>query len=213
MPMTGESMVDDSMDHSRGGGVGRGTIALLTLGLLGSLIAGLLIWGLGGSVAPTVASEASGCTVHPLRFTVTDDPGEFARQQRFESTINAVPAPGFYDRALDEVATLHAASHAFVVVFVGAGLVDDGRAGLRGLADAATRTKAPVIVSQRRQTDAIVALSRGYALTCARGGAAQAAEARRFAAQEYASVADPADRSGRAPAPSTPHEAPSPVDG
>lgn len=194
----------------RDDGVGLRSIALLVGALVVSLVAGALLWGTAGDVAPTVADEASGCTVHPLRFTVTDDPAEFARQRRFEQTVNTVPKPGYYERVLDRDATLHAASHAYVVVFMATGVDGDGRDGLRALSDAAVRTKAPVVVSERAQGAAIVALSRGYELSCRDGGAAQAAEVRRFAAQEYPSVADPADRDA-GPAPTSPHDAPSPA--
>lgn len=207
-------MVDDaahqSGDDEVGGWPAAGTIVLLVAGMLAALVGGIVLWGTGGDVAPTVADEASGCTVHALRFTVTDDPAEYARQRRFERAVNAVPTPGFYDRVIDGDATLHAASHAYVVVFARPGVDGDAAEGLRTLSDAATRTKAPVIVSRREQAPAIVALSRGYELSCRRGGAAQAAEVRRFAAQEYPSVADPADRS-EGPAPTTPHDAPSPA--
>lgn len=205
--------MDDAAHQSEdeaGGWLGRRTIALLLAGLVASLIGGIVLWGTAGEVAPTVADEASGCEVHALRFTVTDDPAEYARQRRFEQTVNAVPTPGFYDRVLDRDATLHAASHAFVVVFARADVDGDGRDGLRALSDAATRTKAPVVISRREQQPAIVALSRGYELSCRQGGAAQAAEVRRFAAQEYASVADPRDGAA-GPAPTTPHDAPSPA--
>ncbi len=191
-------------------GLGLRTIALLVGALVVSLIGGAVLWGTAGDVAPTVADAASGCTVQTLRFTVTDDPAEFERQRRFERELNTVPQPGYFERTLDRDATLHAASHAYVVVFMRGDLDGDGRDGLRGLSDAAKRTKAPVLVSEREQAPAIVALSRGYELRCARGGAAQAAEVRRFAAQEYASVADPADRRV-GPAPTSPHEAPSPA--
>lgn len=178
--------------------------------LVVSLVAGALVWGTAGEVAPTVADEASGCTVHPLRFTVTDDPAEFARQRTFERAVNTVPKPGYYERVLDRDAALHAASHAYVVVFMRHDIGGDGRDGLRALSAAAVRTKAPVVVSEREQQPAIVVLSRGYELSCRKDGAAQAAEARRFAAQEYASVADPADRR-QGPAPTSPHDAPSPA--
>ncbi len=147
-----------------------------------------------------------------LRFTVTDDPAEFARQQRFEAQSNTVPAPGFYDRVLAVDPTLHAASHAFVVVYARPDVHGDALDALKGLDAAARRTKAPVVVSRRAQEPGLVALSRGYQLSCRLGGAAQVAEVRRFAAQEYASVADPADRAAP-PAPTTPNEARSPAKG
>lgn len=206
--------MDDTAHQSEGEdrerGLGPRTIALLVGALVVSLVAGALLWGTAGDVAPTVADEASGCTVHALRFTVTDDPAEFARQRRFEQTVNTVPKPGYYERALDRDATLHAASHAYVVVFMRPGVDGDGRDGLRALSDAAVRTKAPVVVSERAQGAAFVALSRGYELSCQKDGGAQAAEVRRFAAQEYASVADPND-AGAGPAPTSPHDAPSPA--
>jgi hypothetical protein len=205
-------MVDD--DDVAPGGRMRVIAWVAVAGLLGaSFVVGALIWGVRGSAAPSIADGASGCTVHPLRFTVTDDPAEFARQQRFEATDTEVPRPGLYDRALDEVATLHAASHAFVVVFVrSATTLDSGtRAALHRFDDAARATKAPVLIVRREQTPALVALSRGYALRCATAGAAQVAEVRRFAAQEYASVRDPHDPVKAAPAPTTPHDAPSPA--
>lgn len=206
--------MDDAAHQSEsdepGSWLGLRTVALLAGALLAALLGGIVLWGTAGEVAPTVADGASGCAVHALRFTVTDDPAEYERQRRFERTVNAVPAPGFYDRALDRDATLHAASHAFVVVFARPDVGGAGEDGLRALNAAAARTKAPVVIARRAQDPAIVALSRGYELTCRLGGAAQAAEVRRFAAQEYASVADGRDR-GAAPAPTTPHDAPSPA--
>ena len=201
---------DDSGDGA--GGLSVRTIGLMVGALLAALAIGMAVWGTAGEVAPTVADGASGCKVHALRFTVTDDPAEFARQQQFESTAKPVPLPGFYDRVLDEVATLHAASHSYVVVYARGDVRGGGEEGLRALEAAAVKSKAPVIVSRRDQEPAIEALSRGYALTCQQGGAAQAAEVRRFAAQEYASVADPNDASTTPPAPTTPNDAPSPAE-
>ncbi|MEH3053952.1 MAG: hypothetical protein PGN13_08090 [Patulibacter minatonensis] len=203
-------MHEHDEDDAPGFRLGLPTILVLGALLVGSLVAGLVVWGTGGEAPPTVGA-ASGCTVTPLKYTVTNDPAVFAEQKRFESTINAVPKPGFYDRVLDPIPTLHAASHSFVVVFAREGLGGAGIDGLQAMERAAVATKAPVVVSRRRQDAAFVALSRGYELSCAEGGAVQAAEVRRFAAQEYASVADPAD-AGTSPAPSTPNDAPSPAD-
>ncbi len=209
-------MVDDTAHHDEdwaGGDAARAlglrTTALLVGVLLASLVAGLVVWGTGGQVAPTVADEASGCRVHPLRFTVTDDPAEFARQKRFESTVNAVPT-----RLLRPPARCRLdPPRRFARVRRGLRAARCQRRRHRRAPRAqyrAERTKAPVVISRRAQQPALVALSRGYALTCRQGGAPQAAEVRRFAAQEYESVADPADRR-TGPAPSTPHDAPSPA--
>lgn len=204
-----ESLIEG--DDESGHGLGLRTVLALVAVLVGSLVAGVLVWGTGTDAPPTVSNAATGCTVEPLRFTVTNDPKVFAAQQQFEQGLNAVPKPGYYDRVLDSVPTLHAASHSFVVVYVGDGVDGDATDSLKALAKAAVQTKAPVIVSKRAQQPALVALSRGYQLTCPKGTVAQAAEVRRFAAQEYASVADPQD-AGTAPAPTSPNMAPSPID-
>ncbi|MBO9533951.1 MAG: hypothetical protein J7513_13355 [Solirubrobacteraceae bacterium] len=201
---------DGGDDH--GGGLSLRSIVFLVGALLVALAGGMVVWGASGDVAPTVADEASGCTVRALRFTVTDDPAEFARQQRFEVTTNTLPAPGFYDRELAADPTLHAASHSFVVVYARPDVGGDAIDGLKGLDAAARKTKAPVVISRRAQGPALVALSRGYQLSCRQGGAPQAAEVRRFAAQEYASVGDPDDRSTTPPAPTSPNDAPSPAE-
>lgn len=205
--MTAPELDDDAPGH----GLSARTIALLVAVVVGSLIAGVVIWGTKGEQAPTVGNAQTGCAVQPLRFTVTNDPKVFAHQLQFERQFNTVPKPGFYDRVLDAVPTLHAASHSYVVVFASAKVSGDALDSLKALSAAAVATKAPVIVSRRDQPQALVALSRGYQLTCPSGGVSQAAEVRRFAAQEYASVADPKDRHG-APAPTAPNEAPSPAD-
>ncbi|MBJ7471627.1 MAG: hypothetical protein JHD16_10015 [Solirubrobacteraceae bacterium] len=203
--------MDELDDDDRPAG-GRRTAVILVAALVIALIAGLATWGLAGEQAPTVADGASGCEVRALAYTVTDDPEEFAIQKRFESEDNTVPAPGFYDRILEPVAALHAAAHAYVVVFVRPGARGDGVDRLRALEERAAATKAPVIVSQREQVPGFVALARGYELSCADDGAAQAAEVARFAAQLYGSVADPADPSTTPPAPVAVPNAPSPAD-
>lgn len=205
----------ESGEQDEGPAMSRRALVLLTLALLVTLAGGVAILGLRRDDGPAVTDTASGCRVHALAFTVTDDEDEFAEQQAFERDVNELPAPGFYDRELDLVPTLHAASHSYVVVFTRPGLSGDGVELLRAMERRAVGTKAPVIVAQRDQDDAVVAIARGYELACEEGGGVQAAEVNRFAAQLYASVADPADAAGPAgsgPAPTTPSDAPSPVD-
>lgn len=207
-----DSSYEDDGDDAPGGH--RLAIVVAVAALLAALLAGVLLIGSCEDEAPGVVDAASGCRVHPLKYTVTDDPEIFAEQKRFEQNSNVLPKPAFYDRDIDLVAARHAASHEYVVIFYGAGLSDEGRAGLQALERRAVVTKAPVIVAPHDEgDDAVVALSRGYQLACPDGGATQAAEVARFAAQQYASVADPADPKGTSgPAPDVPHAAPSPVD-
>lgn len=197
-------------DEERGGSH---RLAFVLAGLLVvGLIIGLATVGLEGEKAPSVAS-GSGCAVRPLAYTVTDDADEFAEQKAFEASGADVTAPGLYKVPLDLVPALHAASHSYVVVFhapdVGPAVSDE----LSALNDRATRTKAPVLIAPRQQDQALVAIARGYELACDEATAQAAAEVTRFAAQTYASVADPAAAGGGPPpAPSTPNDAPSPVD-
>lgn len=199
-------------DDDRGVG-GRGLAFGLLTALVVSLVLGFVVFGSGDAEPPGVTDTASGCRVHALKYTVTDDPEVFAEQKRFEQTSNVLPKPAFYREEVDLVAARHAASHEWVVVFYGDGeLGADGQRGLEALEQRAVSTKAPVIVAPHDEgDDAIVALARGYQLACREGGAAQAAEVSRFAAQLYPSVADPKDPITTGPAPTTATAAPSPA--
>lgn len=212
MDDSGARTPDD--DHDGRGLGGRGLAVALAAALLVSLALGFVFLGSGEEEPPGVIDTASGCRVHALKYTVTDDPEVFAEQKRFEQDRNVLPKPAFYREEVDLVAARHAASHEWVVVFYGDGkLQADGERGLEALEQRAVSTKAPLIVAPHDEgDDAIVALARGYQLACKEGGAPQAAEVSRFAAQLYASVADPADPITTGPAPTTGTAAPSPVD-
>lgn len=205
-------MSEAGEDETSGGG-GHHRLAFVLVGLLlAGLVIGLATVGLEGEKAPSVAA-GTGCKVHPLAYTVTDDAAEFAEQKAFEATGADVTAPGLYKVPLDLVPALHAASHAYVVVFHEKGLGGAPMAELRALNDRASATKAPVIIAPREQDAGLVAIARGYELSCTDATAQAAAEVTRFAAQTYASVADPAASGSTPPlAPSTPNDAPSPVD-
>lgn len=199
-------------EHDEPGGGGHRAAFVLAGLLVVALIAGLATVGLKGPQAPDV-SAGSGCDVHALAYTVTDSPEEFAEQKRFEATNAPVTAPGLYEKALPLVPALHAASHSYVVVFYGDGVGGDAMDRLKGLAKRAIDTKAPVVIAPREQDPALVAIARGYELACENDTVEAAAEVSRFAAQTYASVADPDDDAADPPlAPSTPNDAPSPVD-
>lgn len=180
--------------------------------LLVALVGGLATVGLKGDEPPAVTA-GSGCAAHALKFTVTDSPEEFAEQKRFERDVNEITPPGFFTAPVDPVAVLHAASHSAVVVFYAADANDAVIRELRALDARGKATKAPVTIVPGEGDAALVAISRGYELVCQDATEASAAEVSRFAAQTYASLADPdATYAEPAPAPTEPTQAPSPVD-
>ena len=96
-----------------------------------------------------------------------------------------MPSPGFHSRPLDATATLHAASHAYVVVFYRPGAAS---AALEALATAATEQKVPLVVAPRAQRQALVAITQERRLDCAAAGAEQVDAIRRFSAASYPSL-------------------------
>jgi hypothetical protein len=170
----------------------RALSAFFTLPLV-SLVAGLVLFGAhaDGKAVPNAAGAA--CTQHTLKYVVTDDPREVARQNVFERDDNAVTDTGFYTRAQPSTPTLHAASHGSVVVFYRPDVPAAELAPLHALMAAAIATKAPVIVTPRRQAAPLVALAGGQQLICTAADAAQTARVRTFAAGLYQSLEpDPA---------------------
>jgi hypothetical protein len=154
-----------------------------------ALVAGLLTMGGHSAAKPQEGAAGGGCIRHTLRYGVTDDPAEVARQRVFEARSTAVTDAGFYTRPVASVPTIHAASHGFVVVFYRPDLAAADVRPLRAVAAAGKATKAPVIVAPRRQGPAVVVLAEGQRLDCAAAGAAQSTVVRRFAASVYASLA------------------------
>jgi hypothetical protein len=150
------------------------------LALAALLAVGVLFLGLGGG-APA-AAQAGGC----VSGTFAYDAAEQGRQRAFEAKIGngaELPAIGFHEAAPDETATLHAASHAYVVVFYRPGI--DATA-LRALAADATALQIPLIAAPRTQKAALVAITQRVQLTC---DAPRVDAVRAFAAGSYADLA------------------------
>jgi hypothetical protein len=147
--------------------------------LVATLAAGVLFLGFGGRAPAAVA--AGGCTERPFAY----DAAELARQNKFERGIlgggATLPAVGFHAERLDPVASLHAASHSYIVVYYRPGTPT---AALKALADDAVAEKAPVLVSPRAQKPAVVAITQNRELSCSGTGGV-----REFAARYYASLA------------------------
>jgi hypothetical protein len=166
----------------------RPLLALLGLPLV-ALLVGLLTLGAHAQTSPRVPDASGGaCTQHTLKYRITDDPAEVRRQNAFETSSAAITADGFYTRPAPAVPTLHAASHGYVVVFYRADLSTEELAPLHALMAAAVATKAPVIVTPRRQAAPLVALGEGQQLTCTAADAAQTARVRAFAAGIFPSL-------------------------
>jgi hypothetical protein len=156
--------------------------ALVTaaLALIALLAVGVLFLGLGGG-APAVA-QTGGCVTGTFAY----DAAEQGRQRAFEAKLGdgaELPPFGFHATAPDITATLHAASHAYVVVFYRPGA--DTRA-LRALAADATALKIPLIAAPREQRAALVAITQSVQLTC---DASRVDAVREFAAGSYADLA------------------------
>jgi hypothetical protein len=161
--------------------LGRRPLALLALVPLVGLVAGWLLLGGGARARAVPAAAEAGCAQKALKYIVTDDPAEVARQNVFERSGREVTAPGFYTRPQPSTPTLHAAWHRYVVVFYRPGLAPAALGPLRALAAAASE-QAPVIVVPRAQARPLVAIGLGQQLTCAEGGSRQVARVRAFAA-------------------------------
>lgn len=160
-------------------------------------LAGLLVIALIGGLA-TVGfesrsdpgrdrreTERGGCLTHELEFLVTDDPKEYDRQQAFELTNAPVPEPAFYDRPLEPVSALHAASHRYVVVLYREGLEGETLGGLQALQARGLSEGALVLTAPRVQQDAIVAIGTGWQLNCAKANLDSVRETIRFAGETY----------------------------
>jgi hypothetical protein len=155
--------------------------ALATAGvaLAALLAAGVLFLGLGGG-EPAVAQ--TGCVTSTFAY----DAAEQGRQRAFEARIGngaELPALGFHEAAPDMTAALHAASHAYVVVFYRPGT---DTAALRALAADATAQQIPLVAAPREQRAALVAITQSVQLTCE---APRVDAVRDFAAPYYAGLA------------------------
>jgi hypothetical protein len=162
-------------------------VVTAALALTALLAVGVLTLGLGGG-APAAAAQATttttaGCTTGPFAY----DAAEARRQQAFESRLDqgaTLPPFGFYTDAPDETATLHAASHSWVVVFYRPGV---DTTALRTLTEEAVALKIPLLAAPRRQKPAFVAVTQNEQLTCS-GASADAVRA--FAAARYPDLAE-----------------------
>lgn len=176
-----------------GPAVSRRMLAVCAALLAISLVAGMLF--LHGSRSPELsADESAGCKQHALRYAVTDDPAEFARQKRYEAAINdpnaaPLPKPGMYARTPAWTPTLHAVSHSFVVVLYRPGISAGAMRELRALDRIATETQAPVLIAPHAQAAPLIAIAMGQELRCSSADAAQARAVRAFGAAVYSSVA------------------------
>jgi len=152
----------------------------LSAALVGLLAAGIVFLGLGGGSPAAQAAAPGGCSERPFAY----DAAELARQQRFERSLGAgaaLPPVGFHAERLDPTASLHAASHGYIVVYYRPGTP---AAGLKAFADAALAQKVPALISPRKQAAAVVAITQDRELTCSGAGGV-----RGFAARYYPSLA------------------------
>jgi hypothetical protein len=159
-------------------------VVTAAVALAALLVVGVLTLGLGGGAPAAAAQTATtgGCVTGAFAY----DAAEARRQQAFEARLSQggqLPAFGFHADAQDETATLHAASHSWVVVFYRPGI---DTAALRTLADDATAQKIPLIAAPRRQKEALVAITQASRLTCA---GASVPAVRDFAAAYYPGLA------------------------
>jgi hypothetical protein len=147
----------------------------LAAALVAALAAGVVFLGFGGGSPAAAAAAPGGCTERPFAY----DAAELARQRRLESGLTAggatLPPVGFHAEALDPVASLHGASHGYIVVYYRAGTAT---AELKAFAEAALEQKVPVLVSPRRQADPVVAITQDRELTCSGGSGVRAFAAR-----------------------------------
>jgi hypothetical protein len=143
------------------------------------LAAGVLILGLGGG-EPAVAQ--TGCATGRFAY----DAAEQRRQRAFEARLGSgadLPPSGFHASAQDMTATVHAASHAYVVVFYRPGM---DTTALRALATDAQALQIPLVAVPREQRAALVAITRSVQFTC---DAPRVDAVRGFAAGYYADLA------------------------
>lgn len=154
-------------------------LATAVAALVALLAAGVLTLGVGGAEP---AAAQPGCSSGPFAF----DAAEQGRQRAFEARLGQgadLPALGFHTTAPDLTATLHAATHAYVVVFYRPG---SETPALKALAADATAFKVPLIVAPREQQAALVAIAQGTRLECA---APRVDSVRALAAGMYADLA------------------------
>lgn len=178
-------------------GISRRAVAAALTAVVLAFGAGAFLLGFDGEraappPAATTAALAAGCTEQPLRFTVTNDQREVDRQLAFERAYqrgaSELPPVGFHTAALDPTASLHAASHSWVVVYYDAALRGDRLDRLRALFAEIGEQKIPALASPRSQTAGLVAVRNGAELTCEQAGPAQVEQVRRFTAALYPSL-------------------------
>jgi hypothetical protein len=165
-------------------------VAVAVVVALASLLAGAAAFGLRAPAAAEPAPPSAGCTEKTLKFVVTDDETVHAEQLRFERRLStdspALPAPGLHPKPVDPVASLHAASHGYIVVYFRAGPTDEG---LGTIARHAVGQKIPLLAAPREQRSALIAVRAGMELRCASAGPEQLARVRAFGAAVYPGLA------------------------
>src|SRR5262245_14798758 len=157
----------------------RATLGLSAV-LVALLAAGIVFLGLGGGSPAAQAAAPGGCSERPFAY----DAAERSRQQKFERGLSGgatLPPVGFHAERLDQTASLHAASHGYIVVYFRPGTPT---AELKAFADAAFEQKVPVLISPREQAAPVVAITQDRELTCS-----GPAGVRGFAARYYPSLA------------------------
>lgn len=166
------------------------TVAVAVVAALASFFAGAAAFGLHAPAAAEPAPPSAGCTEKTLKFVVTDDETVHAEQLRFERRLSAespaLPAPGLHPKPVDPVASLHAASHGYIVVYFRAGTPDES---LGTIARHAVAQKIPLLAAPRQQRDALVAVREGMELRCSSAGPEQLARLRAFGAAVYPGLA------------------------
>jgi hypothetical protein len=168
------------------------TVTFAVAVALASYLAGAAAFGLRAPAAAEPAPPSAGCTEKTLKFVVTDDETVHAEQMRFERRLSAespaLPAPGLHPKPVDPVASLHAASHGYIVVYFRARKTERG---LGTIARQAVAQKIPLLAAPReQQRDALVAVREGMELRCSSGGPEQLARLRAFGAAVYPGLAE-----------------------
>lgn len=175
-------------------GISRRAVCALAVFVLSTFAAGALAFGLGAARSEqAVAGTRDGCQERELRFTVTNDQREVDRQLAFESKLLGagaeLPPAEFHAAPVDQTASLHAASHNYVVVYHRDDIAAGDLGELRELHALARSQLIMMLVAPRAQEPALVAVRAGMELSCAAARADQVARVRAFAAELYRSLA------------------------
>ncbi|ADB49389.1 DUF3105 domain-containing protein [Conexibacter woesei] len=185
----------DGVDRDGAAGISRRAVCALAAFVVGTFAICALVFGLGSSgPAPAAAGIHDGCRESDLRFTVTNDQREVDRQHAFERRLLAakaqLPQPRFHTEPVDPTASLHSASHGFVVAYYRDDVAAGDLGDLRALQALANEQKVPLLTAPRVQRAALVAVRSGIEMTCSEAGAEQVAQLRRFTAELYRSLAE-----------------------